>query len=118
MADLYIRVLRQKAIAQGRNIRSRDRVVDSLRLKRREFFKCGVALAALGLSGRAAAQAARVPVLGILAPYRPGSPLTGAFIARLAELGHVGGRTMRIEPRMIDGRAGAFIVPERGAWWI
>ncbi len=80
-------------------------------MKRREFFKYGVALAALGLSGRAAAQAARVPVLGILAPYRPGSPLTGAFIARLAELGHVEGRTIRIERRMIEGGSEAFIVP-------
>jgi putative tryptophan/tyrosine transport system substrate-binding protein len=47
--------------------------------------------------------------LGILTSYRPGGPLTDAFIARLAELGHVEGRTLRIERRMVEGGSAAFM---------
>jgi putative ABC transport system substrate-binding protein len=60
------------------------------------------------ISASVFAQAARMPVLGILSPHVPGVPLTQALIARLAELGHVDGRTIRIELRSIEGDAAAF----------
>jgi len=77
-------------------------------LKRRDLFKYAAAWAFLPISLRSLAQAPRMPVVGILAPHVPGVPLTDAFLAKLAELGHVDARTIRIERRMIDGGREAF----------
>ena len=78
-------------------------------MKRRDLFKYAGAFALLPIPLRSLAQAARLPVVGILAPHVPGVPLTEAFVARLAELGHVDGRTIRLERRMIDGGREAFV---------
>ena len=77
-------------------------------MKRRVLLKYAAAFALLPIPLRSLAQAARVPVVGILAPHVPGVPLTDAFVAKLAELGHVDGRTIRLERRMIDGGREAF----------
>src|SRR5258708_37498560 len=72
-------------------------------MKRRVLLKYAGAFALLPIPLRSLAQAARVPVVGILAPHVPGVPLTDASVAKLAELGHVDGRTIRLERRMIEG---------------
>ena len=59
-------------------------------------------LALLVVAPIAAAQSARVPTIGILAPQIPDTPLLAAFLGQLNELGYVEGRNVRIERRLVS----------------
>src|SRR5262245_55411016 len=79
-------------------------------MRRREFMTLlGGAAAGWPLAARAQ-QAARVPIVGVLAGGTPSShgQLVAALLQRLRELGWIEGRTSAIEVRWAEGRVERF----------
>jgi putative ABC transport system substrate-binding protein len=73
-------------------------------MKRREFFMVGAAAAAWPFAARAQ-QAAKIPTVGLVSSSTAAieRPRRDAFVARLAELGWVEGRSVMIEVRAAEG---------------
>lgn len=78
-------------------------------MRRREFITVLTAAAAWPLAARAQAPA-KVPTVGFLGPTAPQAwaPWTKDFVGRLAELGWVEGRTVKIVYRWADGQTDRF----------